>query len=412
MQEPLINITKRQAYFYAAFLVMYEFLTYIANDMIMPGMINVVKTFNGPESAVANSLTVYVLGGASLQLILGPLSDRFGRRPVMIFGVLLFFLCTLFISVSNSMNQFLIARFFQGMGLCFIGVVGYATLQEIFAEMDAIRLISIMATVSILAPLIGPLLGAVFIHFYSWRMIFIVIAVLTVVVFFGILRYMPEPVGQVRRDGEEIKRQSLKFRSIVKNYSQLIKNRIFVLGSVSFGVLVVPCLAWIGLAPVILIADAKLTILQYALWQIPVFGASILGNWVLRRLTHRMSLNQILKYGSAVCVFGLFLIPTLTWMEGGGYAWIFPGVIIYFFGLGITVSPWNRLILFATPVAKGTASALMTLLEAIIQALGIEFANHFVVHNNRYFGVFCASTAILYIALACISKAMTVQVSE
>lgn len=95
MSEPLIRISHRQAIIFACFLVLYEFLTYIANDMIMPGMINVVKSFNAPESIVATSLTVYVLGGASLQLILGPLSDAYGRRPMMLIGSCLFF-CSLF----------------------------------------------------------------------------------------------------------------------------------------------------------------------------------------------------------------------------------------------------------------------------------------------------------------------------
>ena len=80
MPQPLINITRKQALIFAAFLVLYEFLTYIANDMIMPGMIKVVESFHGTEAAIASSLTAYVLGGASLQLFLGPLSDRYGRR--------------------------------------------------------------------------------------------------------------------------------------------------------------------------------------------------------------------------------------------------------------------------------------------------------------------------------------------
>src|SRR5581483_8516613 len=139
----LANVSRRQVLFYAAFLVAYEFLTYIANDMAMPAMIRVVSTFHGPETAIASSLTAYVLGGASLQIFLGPISDRYGRRPIMLFGVFFFFLFTIALAGSNSINQFLIMRFFEGMGLCFIVVIGYATLQEIFAEMDAIRLIAI-----------------------------------------------------------------------------------------------------------------------------------------------------------------------------------------------------------------------------------------------------------------------------
>src|SRR5215207_10003610 len=106
MGQPLIAITRKQATFFAAFFVLYEFLTYIANDMIMPGMVQVVATFKSSDSAIPTSLTAFILGGASLQLFLGPLSDRYGRRPIMLIGAAFFFLCTLFISFSYSIQQF------------------------------------------------------------------------------------------------------------------------------------------------------------------------------------------------------------------------------------------------------------------------------------------------------------------
>ncbi|GGI80235.1 MFS transporter [Legionella impletisoli] len=397
MPKPLINISSKQAYVFAAFLVLYEFLTYIANDMIMPGMIQVIKTFNGPESAVANSLTAYILGGASLQIFLGPISDRYGRRPVMIFGAFLFVLCTLFIAVSNSLSQFILARFFQGMGLCFIGVIGYATLQEIFAEMDAIRLTAIMANISILAPLIGPLLGAVFIHYYSWRMIFYIIASFALIALLGLWRYMPEPIGQIKRDGEKILRTPLLPNVILSNYKTLISNHSFLRGSLAFGVLVIPCLAWIALAPIILVKDAKLSVIEYGLWQIPVFGASILGNWILQRLTHHYSSRQILKIGTGVCTISTIFIFLLPLFAGNYFVWIMPGLILYFLGLGITCAPLNRLILFSTSVAKGTASALMTFIAMMFQAIGVEVANLiYDWHSNRLFGLYCALTGVLY----------------
>ncbi|WP_133129614.1 MFS transporter [Legionella yabuuchiae] len=400
MPKPLINITSKQAYLFAAFLVLYEFLTYIANDMIMPGMIQVIKTFNGPESAVANSLTAYILGGASLQILLGPISDRYGRRPVMIFGAFLFVLCTVLIAVSNSLSQFILARFFQGMGLCFIGVIGYATLQEIFAEMDAVRLTAIMANVSILAPLLGPLLGAVFIHYYSWRSIFYIIASFALVALVGLWRYMPEPIGQIKRDGEIIHSTPLLPKIIFANYKALFSNRSFLRGSLAFGVLVIPCLAWIALAPIILVKDAKLSVIEYGLWQIPVFGASIVGNGVLLRLTRHYSSRQILKIGTCICSISTMFIFLLPLLAGNYFIWIMPGLIIYFLGLGITCAPLNRLILFSTPIAKGTTSALMTFIAMIFQAAGVEAANLiYDWHSNRLFGFYCAVTGILYALL-------------
>jgi DHA1 family multidrug/chloramphenicol efflux transport protein-like MFS transporter len=411
MAQPLIKISRKQALIFACFLVLYEFLTYIANDMIMPGMIKVVESFNGPESAIATSLTVYILGGASLQLFLGPISDRYGRRPVMLFGALLFFLCTIAIASSNSMDQFLLARFFQGMGLCFISVIGYATLQEIFAEMDAIRLISIMANVSTMAPLLGPLFGAAFIIYFSWRIIFIIIAILALIALWGLWRFMPEPVGQIKSDGEEIKRISLSPGIVAKNYFNLLKNTQFMLGSIALGFLVLPCVAWIALAPVILISDAKLSVMEYALWQLPIFGASIIGNWFLQGLTRQNTLRQILVKGSLILTAGLILTFIIPFMASNYFIWLMPGLIVYFFGLGATVGPLNRFILFSTAVGKGTTSALMSMIAMCIQALGIEFANYlYKYHSNTLLGFYCALIGFIYLII--LSSTLTLKASE
>nr|HAT8712771.1 MFS transporter [Legionella jordanis] len=406
MPQPLINISRRQALIYAGFLVMYEFLTYIANDMIMPGMVKVVSSFHGPETAIASSLTAYILGGASLQLFLGPISDRYGRRPVMIFGATFFFVCTLLIACSTSIEQFLVARFFQGMGLCFIAVIGYATLQEIFAEMDAVRLIAIMANAAILAPLIGPLLGAVFVHYYSWRFIFIIIGFFAVIALWGLYRFMPEPVGQTKTDGEEIKAISLSPRIVAKNYRHLFLNPSVCFGSVGVGFLGLPCIAWIALAPAILIKDANLTVIEYGLWQMPLFGASIAGNWFLQRLTYRGSLKRILLTGSIISLLSLLLTALMPLLLGGSYLWLMPGLIVYFFGLGVATAPLNRLILFSTTVGKGTTSAFMTMMGMIIQALGIEVANYlYGTHNNILFGLLCAFVGIIYFVFLMITLA-------
>lgn len=398
MSEPLIPISRRQAIIFACFLVLYEFLTYIANDMIMPGMINVVKSFNAPESTVATSLTVYILGGASLQLFLGPISDTYGRRPMMLLGACLFFFFTLLIACSHSMEQFLIARFFQGMGLCFIGVIGYATIQEIFAEMDAIRLIAIMANAAILAPLLGPLLGAIVIHYTTWRVIFIMIAIGALLALWGLWRYMPEPIGQEKRNGELTSRTPLSLGSIFKNYKSLLTNLNFCYSALAAGLIGIPCVAWIALAPVIMIAEAKLTVIQYGLWQLPIFGATILGNWFLHRLTYKYELRKIIFLGSVIMGIGLVLTALLPYLFGNNYQYLIPGIIIYFFALSIINAPLNRYCLFVTSVSKGTASALVSLSVMIIGALGIEIASGFYTqHNNFHFGLYCNAVGAVFL---------------
>jgi len=350
--QPLINITRRHALIFAAFLVLYEFLTYVSNDMIMPGMLQVVKSFDAPESAVARSLMLYILGGSTLQIILGPLSDHYGRRPVMITGGWIFLIFTAVIACSGSIDQFLAARFFQGMGLCFITVVGYATLQEIFEEMEVVRLMAIMANVSILAPLLGPLLGAIFVTHWDWRYIFVVIAVLALITLWGLWYFMPESVGVTKRDGEVIPRAELSFSDVGARYVTLFKNPKFMMASIGSGLLGLPCVAWIGLAPVVIVSVSGESLIEYGLWQVPVFLAAILGN------------------------------------------------VTYFFGLGLTGAPLARFTLYSTEITKGTASALLGLVLMSSQALGIELINYFYAsHNNLVFALYCSGVGVLYLMM-------------
>ena len=379
--------------------------------MIMPGMIAVVQSFNAPESTVATSLTVYILGGASLQLILGPISDAYGRRPSMLIGAILFLLFTLLIACSNSMNQFLIARFCQGMGLCFIGVIGYATIQEIFDEMDAIRLIAIMANAAILAPLLGPLLGAIVIHYTSWRIIFVAIAFCALLALWGLWKYMPEPIGATTRKGEVIPKVPFSVNYIANNYKALFANPSFCFGTLAIGLAGIPCIAWIALSPIILIVEAKLSVIQYALWQLPVFGATIFGNWILHRLTYKYNVKHIIYIGCVIFTLGLLFMAILPYFYGNNYYHLLPGTIIYFFALSIINAPLNRFCLYVTPVSKGTASALTSLTAMIIGALGIELANLFYQHhNNLNFGLYCNAVSAMF--LICIGLSFWFDDSE
>lgn len=405
MPQPLINISRKHALVFAAFLVMYEFLTYVANDLVMPAMLQVVNSFNVSDVYIASSMSMYVLGGASLQLILGPVSDRYGRRPIMIFGAIFFAFCTALIAFSQNINQFLIIRFFEGMGLCFISVIGYSVIQEIFSELDAVRLVAILTNISVTAPLLGPLLGAYLCAILSWNYIFLIIAILSLFATWGLWKYMPEPIGKIKTDGVEIKRVELSFKNVYRNYKNLFIDKGFMFAAIAFGFLSMPCVAWIGIAPTIMVTEAKLSLVSYALWQIPTFGVFILANIILIKLTYKIPLKKLSDIGLGIAFLGLVLVFLLPFMFGENYIWLMPGMIVYFFGFGFSASPLYRLILYTTNVSKGTASALLSMTYMTIQGLGVEGANLvFKGHNNMLFGVYCAIIGVVFIIMMYTNK--------
>ncbi len=373
--KPLINISYRQSIAFAIFLVMYEFLTYISNDMIMPGMHLVAQNFAAPESDMATSVTCFMLGGASLQFFLGPLSDIFGRRKLMLCGVFIFLLSTFLLAISQNMSQFLVERFFQGMGICFIGAIGYSTLQDIFNDTDAVKLTAIMANLSIIAPLLGPIVGAAMVSHGQWRPIFFIISALTVVAFIGLLKSMPEPVGQTDINGRTITAEPFSIQKMLQNYGTLISSKPYVFTLLMYGLMGIPCMIWIALSPQMIIGHGEGSLMQYGLWQIPMFSSFIFANTLLTRWIDKIGLQKLMKMGILIVILSLATAFLSVHFLGQNFKALVPSLILYFFGYAISSSPIYRRMYSVTNVAKGTTGALISLSIMLIQSFGIECSN-------------------------------------
>ena len=106
-------------------------------------------------------------------------------------GVVWFIVTCLATLLAQTIEQFTLLRFLQGISLCFIGAVGYAAIQESFEEAVCIKITALMANVALIAPLLGPLVGAAWVHILPWEMMFVLFAVLAAISFFGLQRAMP-----------------------------------------------------------------------------------------------------------------------------------------------------------------------------------------------------------------------------
>ncbi len=173
-------------------LVLFEFSVYICNDLVQPAMLAITKDFGVSSTWAPSSMSFFLLGGACVAALLGPLSDRLGRRRVLLGGVAFFVITCLAILLTPNIESFLAVRFLQGFGLSVIAAVGYAAIQESFEERDAIKVMALMANVSLLAPLLGPVLGAFMIEHVSWHWGFIGIAILSFLSWFGLNAKMPK----------------------------------------------------------------------------------------------------------------------------------------------------------------------------------------------------------------------------
>lgn len=363
--QPISQLTGRILLFPLA-LVLFEFATYIAHDMIQPGMLIVTNEFSvGPEW-VSTSLTAYLIGGVVLQWLLGPLSDKFGRRPVMLFGILFFAVACMLTHWVSSITEFVSLRFIQGISLCFIGAVGYAAIQEAFDEALAVRMMALMANVALLAPLAGPLAGAAWLTVGSWRSMFWLFAACSLVAFVVLWRVMPETAGD--------RSHSIALPNLARNYGRLMKDRLVMSGSFAIGLVFIPILTWVALSPVILMHDEGLSRMQYALLQLPVFLAMIAGNLTLSKLAGRVPIEQPVKFAAWPILIGLSLALIASLLNSHGYLLITAGLSLYAFGAGMVNAGLYRLTLYASNEGKGSVAAMLGMISILTLAVGIELA--------------------------------------
>ncbi|MBB3321252.1 MFS transporter [Atlantibacter sp. RC6] len=382
----------RQALLFPLCLVLYEFSTYIGNDMIQPGMLTVVAQYQAGVEWVPTSMTAYLAGGMFLQWLLGPLSDRVGRRPVMLWGVVWFIVTCLATLLAQNIEQFTVLRFLQGISLCFIGAVGYAAIQESFEEAVCIKITALMANVALIAPLLGPLVGAAWIHVAPWELMFVLFAVLAAIAFLGLWRAMPETATRL---GDK-----LSIKELGRDYREVMKNVRFVAGALSIGFVSLPLLAWIAQSPVLIISGEKLSTYEYGLLQVPIFGALIIGNLVLARLTSRRTVRALIIMGGWPIMIGLAVAALATVVSSHAYLWMTAGLSIYAFGIGLANAGLVRLTLFASDMSKGTVSAAMGMLQMLIFTVGIELSKHaWLLGGNGLFSLFNLANGLLWLGL-------------
>ncbi|CAI8890319.1 Multidrug transporter MdfA [Pseudomonas sp. IT-232MI5] len=369
MQRTLVRIGPRQVLGFCLALSAFELLTYMASDLIMPAMLAVTTELQADVRHVPHAFNLYLIGGVCLQWLIGPLSDQWGRRRVLLIGCALFAIACASAFATQRIETFNLLRLLQGMGLGFVVAVSYPALQEVFCEADAVRLMALLGNIALLSPLLGPLLGIVLLQWLSWRELFLGLGFAASMVWLGLFVCMPETVGVTRGDGQVQAAVPFSWHQTGQRYRALLSNRRFLAASLALGLMSLPLIAWIGLAPLLLMQLLELMPLEYALWQIPVFSAVITGNLILDRLLVTHSLSRLIRLALWPFCLGLVALIACA-LSGAGLGAVVASLALYAVGLGMSNAALYRLALFASDDSKGLVSALAGMISIAVMGLG------------------------------------------
>lgn len=354
------------AFFFPLALILYDFSAYLTTDMIQPGILSVVRDFNADPALAPASISLFMAGGMALQWLLGPLSDRMGRRPILLTGALIFTLACAATLFTSTIEQYLAARFVQGTSVCFIATVGYVTVQEAFEEKRSIRLMAVITSVVLLAPLVGPVMGAMLLHIMHWKALFGLIAIAGFIAWIGLLLTMPETVQRSNAP--------FTLRKVVQDVKKSFSNRIFLTGALTLSFSYIPLMTWIAVSPLILMEHAGLTSTQYAWAQVPIFGGVVIANTIVARVIQDPTSPRFIR--TCIPLFILGLVISLAGNIIATRPWIGSviGMSLFAFSIGLLFPTLFRLTLFSNDLPKGTVSASLNILILSISAIAVELA--------------------------------------
>lgn len=354
MSPPQISKLTFATLLFPLALVLFEFAVYLGNDLIQPAMLGVTRDFGVSSSWAPSSMSFYLLGGGCIAWLMGPLSDRIGRKKILLAGALFFAVTCLLILFTQNIQSFLGLRFLQGMGLTVISAVGYAAVQENFEERSAIKVMVIMGNMTLFAPLLGPLIGSLMIDHMSWHWGFIGIAILALLGWLGLKVAMPAD--------QKANLTQKPMSSIWNDFKTVFKNKQFVIMTLALPMACLPIMLWIALSPVMLVENLGFSGMQYGLAQIPVLGALILGSVILMKIIDKYPLGQTILFGLPTMLVGALIILSGLLMPTYFVWTLIIGMTIMSFGEGICFSVLYRLAMMSSDVSKGTVASAMSMI--------------------------------------------------
>jgi DHA1 family bicyclomycin/chloramphenicol resistance-like MFS transporter len=342
------------------------------------------------------SLNLIVYGFA--QLIYGPVSDRFGRRPVFLGSIALFSIASIACGYAQTIDQLLIARILQGLFAAAEAVMCLAVFKDLFTEKEQVKGFAIYGMAIALAPAIAPILGGYIHVWFGWEYNFFVTAF--VGVFTAILIYMLLPESTTPDP------HALKLRSILSNYYSILINSTFMLYGCLAGVALGLIYAFVTGAPFILISYFGVEIQHFGYYQAVIVVAFFLGSLLSTRLVDFWSSLRVLNLGLIIMVIGAMLVVGFVFIGGlSPYTLAFAYLFIAF-GIGPIFAVAPSKAMSAVDRAAGSAASAFGCLE--IGMSGVIAAMVSVFHDDtpNPFGIVIGLTAVLGILLAVIANRM------
>lgn len=324
----------------------------LSMDMYLASLPAIGHALDAPPAQVQLTISIYLIGFACAQVFHGPLSDRHGRRPVLLATLGLYLVASFACALSFSIETLIAARFVQAVGGSGSSVLARAVVRDMFEGTRIGRELSRMAAIMALAPLLAPMIGGVLQTAFGWRSNFVALICFGIAAWAMVWFLLPETVR--RRAPEPV-----SVVSILRSYRRFLGEPIFVVHMGIAACCLCGLFAWISSAAFVLQDIYGYSALAFGISFALASGGYLVGTTCAARLVARLGSGRLMGMGCAAMASGALILVLALAVVPHRSEGLVAAVCIYLFGMGMSLPQSQAGALLPFPDRAGAASSLL-----------------------------------------------------
>ena len=359
-------------------------------DTYIPAFSGIAKSIGATPVEMQQTLSAYLFGFAFMNLFHGALSDSFGRRPVVLWGLAVFTLASLGCALSQTIGQLVLFRALQGLSTGAGIVVSRAVIRDMFPPAEAQKVMSQVTIYFGVAPAIAPIVGGfLFVH-AGWHSIFWFLVAVGVVLFVANWKLLPETLHTSQR-------QPFEVRHLMRGYRDLCSDPRFLLLALASGVPFNGMFLYVLSAPAFLGDHLGLSPTQFFWFFLLTIGGIMSGAWVSGRMAGKLTPKRQIRHGFLIMLLVSAVNVAANWAFPPHPAWSMLPIGIFSFGWALMVPVITLLVLDLHPERRGMASSLQAVIGSTANGLVAGVIAPLVMHSTL--GLALTSAAMMSVGL-------------
>ena len=332
----------------------------LAMHMFVPALPRAARELGASAGAMQGTVSIYILGLAVGQLAYGPLSDRYGRRPLLLAGLALYTVAGLAAALAPGVRTLLAARLVQALGGCAGLALGRAMVRDTAAPEDAARRLALLNLMVTLGPGLAPLVGGALSEAYGWRSIFVALCGLGAANIWLTLRRLPE-TGQ--------RRAGVSTASLAREYGRLLRSPAFLGYAVGGGCATTAMYAFFAVAPFVFVDELHRSPHEVGVYLALLVAGVSLGSVLASRLVARVAIERLLAWASGAAVLAAFALLGVVLGGAISVPLILGPMFVFTVGVGLASPMALTKAVGVNPKVIGSAAGLYGFAQMAVGAL-------------------------------------------